>query len=76
MNKIKFCDASLINKKKQKKIKIFSRSSVILSHHVGQNFYVHVGNRFFVLLVKEEMKGFRFGEFCLTRKQFSHKKKK
>lgn len=76
MNRVKFCDSSLINLKNRKKKKIFSRSSIILEHHVGHSFYVHTGNKFFLLSVTPQMKGFRFGEFCLTRKQFSHKKKK
>ena len=75
MNKIKFCHLSTLDIKKKKK-KIFSRSSIILDHHVGKDYYVHVGNKFFLLSINSKMKGHRFGEFCLTRKQFSHKKKK
>lgn len=75
MHKIKFCSLSVLNIKKKKK-KIFSRNSVILDYHVGKTFYVHNGHKFFSLLISSRMKGHRFGEFCLTRKQFSHKNKK
>lgn len=75
MNKVKFCSLSNININKKKK-KILSRDSFILDCHVGQTFYVHRGNKFMPLVINSRMKGFRFGDFCLTRKQFSHKKKK
>ena len=75
MKGIKFCSLSLLNKK-NKKIKVFSRNSFILDYHIGKTFYVHIGNKFFILAVEPKMKGFRFGDFCLTRKQFSHKNKK
>jgi len=71
--KVNFCNSSIL---KQSDTEIFSRSSIILEHHVGNTFQVHTGNKFFSLLVTSRMVGYRFGEFCLTRKQFSHKKKK
>jgi ribosomal protein S19 len=74
MNKIKFCSLSALNR--IKKGKIFSRSSVILDYHIGNTFPVHNGHLFFYLSVSPRMRGHRFGEFCKTRKQFSHKKKK
>ena len=74
MKGISFC--SLESLKKKKKNKIFNRNSVILDYHIGKTFHVHVGNRFFILLINSNMKGFRFGDFCITRKPFSHKKKK
>jgi small subunit ribosomal protein S19 len=74
MSKIKFCSKSSINIRKVKK-KIFSRDSFILDYHVGEIFYVHNGNKFVPVSVNSRMKGFRFGDFCLTRKQFSYKKK-
>lgn len=75
MNKIKFCSLATLNMQRRKK-KIFSRNSVILDYHVGKTFYIHNGLNFFSLLVRSRMKGHYFGEFCLTRKQFSHKNKK
>jgi small subunit ribosomal protein S19 len=74
MKGIKFCSLETLNTDK-KKIKIFSRNSIILDYHIGKTFYVHVGNRFFILSVDSRMKGYRFGDFCMTRKPFSHKKK-
>mgnify|MGYP000022312549 CR=1 FL=1 len=74
MKKIKFCDLSLLGK--SKKNKVFSRSSVILDNHIGKVFNIHNGRDFFSILVNSRMKGHRFGEFCLTRKHFSHKNKK
>jgi ribosomal protein S19 len=75
MRGIKFCSLSLYNNSK-KKYKVFSKNSVILDYHIGKSYYVHIGNRFFILLVESKMKGFKFGDFCLTRKSFSHKDKK
>jgi ribosomal protein S19 len=74
MNKIKFCSLSALNKKKRGNI--YSRSSVILDYHVGNTLSVHNGREFFYFTVSSRMRGYRFGEFCVTRKQFSHKKKK
>lgn len=75
MNKIKFCNLSVLNINKKKK-KILSRNSVILDCHVGKTFHIHNGHKFLSILVSSRMKGHRFGEFCLTRKHFSHKNKK
>ena len=75
MKGIKFCSLDTLNITNKKK-KIFVRSSVILKYHIGKNFHVHTGNKFTILLVSRAMLGFRFGDFCLTRKSFSHKKKK
>lgn len=69
MNKIKFTSPFL----KEKKI---SRDSIIFPYHVGKTFNVHDGQKTVPLLVSSNMRGYRFGEFCLTRKRFSHKKKK
>lgn len=71
MKKVKYCNLELFNKNK-----IFSRSSQILDCHVGKVFYIHNGRDFFSIVVTPRMKGHRFGEFSLTRKPFSHKKKK
>lgn len=74
MKKVKFCNSSLLNNNKENKV--FSRSSVILEHHIGKIFHIYSGRDFFSVLVSSRMKGHRFGEFCLTRKHFSHKNKK
>ena len=75
MNKINFCSLIVFNTH-QKKNKILSRSSVILDYHIGQTVFVHNGYKFLPVVVSSRMKGHRFGEFCFTRKQFSHKNKK
>ena len=75
MKGIQFCSVNSLRLKK-KQNKILSRSSIILEYHVGKSFYVHNGIKFNLITVTSRMKGHRFGEFCLTRKSFSHKKKK
>jgi len=70
--KINFCNLSAIDKKNKK---IMSRNSSILDYHVGKSFYVHKGNGFNEVFINPRMKGFCFGDFCLTRKPFSHKNK-
>jgi small subunit ribosomal protein S19 len=72
--KIQFCNITTLYKSSN--LKTFSRNSVILENHVGKTFQVHVGNKFFPLLITSRMVGHKFGEFCSTRKHFSHKKKK
>ena len=74
IKKINFCEKSSINKTNKKKI--FSRNSCILDCHIGKTLHVHNGKSFIPLLVSKKMKGFRFGDFCFTRKEFSHKNKK
>jgi small subunit ribosomal protein S19 len=56
-------------------IKTWSRRSVILPNFVGYTFNVHNGFKFNVLKIKEEMVGYKFGEFCFTRKPAIHGKK-
>lgn len=73
--KVKFCNADVLNLKNNKK-NILSRSSVILDCHVGKVFNIHIGNKFIPLIVNYRMKGYRFGDFCLTRKKFFHKNKR
>ena len=64
------------NKQNFKSKKIWSRSSVILREFVGHRFEVHDGKAFVQLTIKDEMIGFKFGEFVSTRKVAIHKKKK
>ncbi|AZL15868.1 30S ribosomal protein S19 [Rickettsiales endosymbiont of Stachyamoeba lipophora] len=53
-------------------IKTWSRRSVILPMFVGLNFAVHNGKKFIPVHVKEEMVGFKFGEFAPTRTFYGH----
>lgn len=57
-------------------IKTISRSSVILPKFIGLTVRVHNGKTFVIVKIVDEMVGYKLGEFVLTRKQFSFKKKK
>jgi len=53
-------------------IKTWSRASEIAPEMVGYIFGVHNGKDFIEVVVKEEMIGYRFGEFSQTRKFVKH----
>ena len=57
-------------------IKTTSKDSVILPNFVGLTIQVYNGKAFVEVKVVEEMVGHKLGEFVLTRKQYSYKKKK
>ena len=65
-----------LNKKDYRTIKLWSRSSTILSEFVGYTFDIHNGKSFVSIQVIEEMIGHKLGEFASTRKQVKHKLKK
>lgn len=67
-------DIKKTNKKSQ--IKTACRSSEIIPKFIGINFWIHNGKIFSKILISKEMVGFKLGEFSLTRKNFSFKKKK
>jgi len=52
------------------------KNSLIVPQCVGFIFQVHTGRDLEKLKINSDMVGFKFGEFCLTRKPFSFKKKK
>ena len=56
-----------------RKIKVWSRRSMILPEFLNQNFEIHNGRQFIALQVTEEMVGHKFGEFASTRKKTIHK---
>ncbi|EGF81702.1 hypothetical protein BATDEDRAFT_86741 [Batrachochytrium dendrobatidis JAM81] len=56
-------------------IKTQARSSTILPSHVGKKFLVHNGKSYLPVFVTEQMVNKKLGEFALTRKPFSYKKK-
>ena len=56
-------------KRKQEQIKTWSRSSTIMPEFVGLTFLVHNGKDFTTVEVSEEMVGYKFGEFSITRKR-------
>jgi ribosomal protein S19 len=51
------------------------RNSEIIPEFVGQVFQIYNGNIFNSIIITEDMVGHKFGEFSLTRKKFSFKKK-
>lgn len=58
-----------------RKIKVWSRRSLIIPDFIHQFFEVHNGKTFISLQVNEDMIGHKFGEFASTRKKTLHKKK-
>ncbi len=61
------------NSKKQ--IKVWSRRSVIPSFLVGSTVLVYNGKEFKKIIITREKVGFKFGEFCTTRRYKSKSKK-
>ena len=57
------------------KIKTMSKSSTILPKFIGLTLWVYNGKTFTMIKVIDEMIGHKLGEFILTRKKFSYKKK-
>ena len=53
-------------------IKIYSRRSTIIPAFVGLRFLIHNGKSFVPLFVKEDMVGFKFGDFAMTRNFKGH----
>jgi len=70
-----FVDSFIIQKNEQsnRKIKVWSRRSMILPEFLHQSFEIHNGKQFIALQVTEEMVGHKFGEFASTRKKTIHK---
>jgi len=56
-------------------VKTVSKNSVILPKFVGLNIKVYNGKIFVLVKIIEEMVGHKLGEFVLTRKYFTFKKK-
>ena len=52
---------------KKQMIKIWSRSSVILSAFIGKTVHVYNGHKFIPVSVSEAHVGHKFGEFAPTR---------
>lgn len=59
-----------------KNLNIVSRNSKILPKFQEITWHIHNGQTYTEILVTEDMVGHKFGEFSLTRKNFSYKKKK
>ena len=56
------------NIKKKKKLRIWSRSSIVPAFLIGSNVFIHFGNGFKKVLITREKVGFKFGSFAKTRK--------
>lgn len=59
--------------KKSKKINI--RNSILPKNFAARSFYVHNGQKYLPVIVKNEMTGHKFGEFAFT-KVLGYRKKK
>lgn len=57
----------MIDTKKKKVIKTWSRSSMIAPEFVGHTIAVHNGNKFIPVYITENMVGHKLGEFAPTR---------
>jgi len=55
---------------------LLSRRNQVTSELVGRSYNVHTGKKIVILDLKEEMIGYKVGEFVLTREKFEFKKKK
>lgn len=73
-NLLKTVTKNNINDKKE--IKTFSRNSFIIPKFIGLTFLVHNGKVFLKIKITQSMLGHKLGEFSVTRKSFSYKKKK
>ena len=62
-------------KKKQKRINMYARSSAVAPDYVGKKVHIHSGHTLVPILITELMVGHKFGEFCFTRKKTNHAKK-
>lgn len=74
-----FIDESLFNEVRINNKKIFkttSRNSVILPFLIGRTAQIHNGKFFIPIFIREEMIGYKFGEFIPTRLRHIYKKKK
>lgn len=65
-----FCEIDI------KKMKIWSRRSLILPKFLGYKVLIYNGKIFKALKITENMIGHKFGEFSSTRKTVIHKKSK
>lgn len=52
-----------------------TKNSIILPKDIGKYFKIYNGKFYFNINVKEDMVGFKFGEFTRTRSIFKYKKK-
>ena len=72
-----FIDQSVLKTKQEnkKQIKIWSRRSVIPGFLMNSTVLVYNGKEFKKVVITREKVGFKFGEFCTTRRYKSKSKK-
>jgi len=71
-----FIDNHIIKQISKKRIKTWSRRSVILPSFINKTFDVHNGKRFIPITITYDMVGLKFGEFAPTRSTYIYKKSK
>jgi len=49
-------------------IQIYDRGSIVLNEFVGCHFKIYNGLKFTNVFITENKVGYKFGEFCFTRK--------
>lgn len=71
--KIPFLDNFFYKKKllSTKIIKIWSRQSVISELFIGKQVSIYNGQKFKKILITRDNVGYKFGDFCLTKKYSS-----
>lgn len=60
---------------KKKSIRKVPRNLTIIPKFIGYPFQIYTGKSYTEIIVTKEMIGCKFGEFSLTRKSFTFKKK-
>ena len=72
-----FIDQAVLKNKEnlKKQIKLWSRRSVIPAFLIGSTVLIYNGKEFKKVVITREKVGFKFGEFCTTRRYKSKSKK-
>jgi ribosomal protein S19 len=61
---------------KKNNLKVWARREIISSSFIEKTVFIHNGKEFKKIFIKREHVGFKFGEFCLTKKHKIKLKKK
>ncbi|ALV23392.1 30S ribosomal protein S19 [Mycoplasma sp. (ex Biomphalaria glabrata)] len=83
LKKSYFVEESLVKKvkamnesNKRSVIKTWSRRSTIIPEFIGHTFAVHNGKEHIPVFIREDMVGYKLGQFVPTRKFVTHSKNK
>lgn len=71
-----FIDNHLVQQSDKKKVKTWSRRSVILPSFINKTFEVYNGKKFIPIMITYNMIGLKLGEFSPTRSTYIYKKSK